>query len=635
LVAAVFRLWGLSQNDFGRQYYAAGVRSMMGDWSNFWFNAFDPTGFVSLDKPPIALWLQVLSARLLGFDGFAVLLPQVLLGLVAVLLVFGLTRRYFGSAAGLAAAAMLAATPVAIAVDRSNNLESCLIVLLLGAAWLAIRAADTGRAGLLCISMGLLGLGFNVKMGAAWALAPILVGTFVLAGGRVEFWRRTLYAAMAGIILLATSLAWVIAYDATPPNLRPYVGSTAGNSMVELTLYHNGLARFVLPTGRAGPAAELPDAAGAVESGVSDEPRRLWDDSKPGLGRLFEPVRAGQAGWWLPLAIVGLVMALAAGLAGTGQRIARAQRIAIAVLAGWTILYGALFSWAGGFFHTYYLAALAPPLCALGGIGVMRLLECWRTDVRLRLLVPASLGVTLLWQIHIVVGQVEGRPQGWVLWLVLSVAAALLTSLAILMLPFGRAAEGRSAWGLALAGLGLMALPTTAGLSVVLHRPNVAAPVATFAAYQRPVEARASVIRRRIEAGRRKLLGFLTDNHQGERFWLAVPNAAVAAPLILASGVPVMAIGGYAGTDPIVTAAELERMVRAQELRYVMLGGFQFSRRGEIVQRPLEEWVRAHGKPVDPALWRIQTTNRASSAREWAARPATSSRPRELFDLKQ
>ena len=163
-IAVLARSWQLSQNDFGRQYYAAGVRSMLDSWHNFLFNAFDPAGFVSIDKPPVAIWLQVASAKLLGFSALSILLAQVMAGLAAVLLVYVLVRKYWGGTAGTIAALSLALSPVNVAVDRSNNTESCLILVLLAGVWLGMRAAETGRLSMLCAAMAAIGIGFNVKM---------------------------------------------------------------------------------------------------------------------------------------------------------------------------------------------------------------------------------------------------------------------------------------------------------------------------------------------------------------------------------------------------------------------------------------------------------------------------------------
>src|SRR5262245_9572391 len=147
---------------------------MLVSWHNFFFNAFDPAGFLSLDKPPVALWLQVAAAKLIGFGSLAMLLPQALEGLVAIVLVYLLVRRAFGEAAGLLAALFLALTPISVAVDRSNNVDSCLVMVLLLAAWALMKAVEPGRARYLVLSMALVGVGFNVKMGAALILVPAL-----------------------------------------------------------------------------------------------------------------------------------------------------------------------------------------------------------------------------------------------------------------------------------------------------------------------------------------------------------------------------------------------------------------------------------------------------------------------------
>src|SRR6266851_7353588 len=154
-LAIALRGWRLGDGGFITPYYLAGVRSMLGNWHNFLFNAFDPAGFISLDKPPVAFWLQTASAKLLGFSVFSAVLPQALEGIAAILVLYGLVRRRFGEAAGLLAALLLALTPISVAVDRSNNTESCLVLVLLLAAWALIRAIESGRMGLLLLSAAL------------------------------------------------------------------------------------------------------------------------------------------------------------------------------------------------------------------------------------------------------------------------------------------------------------------------------------------------------------------------------------------------------------------------------------------------------------------------------------------------
>ena len=300
-VAVLARTWQLSQNDFEGSTTPRGVRSMLDSWHNFIFNAFDPAGFVSIDKPPVAIWLQAASAKLLGFSALSILLAQVIAGLAAILLVYVLVRKYWGAPAAAITALSLACSPVNVAVDRSNNTESCLILVLLAAVWLGMRAAETGRLTTFCAAMAAIGIGFNVKMGTALVLAPVLALTFSLARPGAPVTWHLGRQAIAGLVLVAVSLSWAIFFDLTPARDRPYAGSTKHNSMLELALVHNGAARFVAIS---APATDQTTPA-------STEVRQpvMTDDSPTGPRRLFRPRAAAQFAWLLPLALAGLVLA--------------------------------------------------------------------------------------------------------------------------------------------------------------------------------------------------------------------------------------------------------------------------------------------------------------------------------------
>lgn len=228
LLGAALRLWNLEQNGLGTEYYAAGVHSMQASLHHFFFLSFDPAGFVSLDKPPLAFWLQAISAKLFGFSGWSLLLPQVIEGLCAIALLHHLVARRFGRAAGLIAALCLALTPVSVAVDRSGNTDSALVLLLLLAAWALLRAIETQRLGwlLLCAVFG--GLAFNTKMLAAFVLLPGF-GIVWWLGTRLSLRQRLPQMAMTAAMLIAVSLSWAVAFDLTPSTHRPYAGSSMHN----------------------------------------------------------------------------------------------------------------------------------------------------------------------------------------------------------------------------------------------------------------------------------------------------------------------------------------------------------------------------------------------------------------------
>jgi 4-amino-4-deoxy-L-arabinose transferase-like glycosyltransferase len=626
LAAAVIRTWQLSSNGFGREYYAAAVRSMMSCLHCFLFNSFDPAGFVSLDKPPIAIWLQVLTAKLIGFSGTAMLLPQVIEGLLAIALTYLLVQRAFGRIAGIAAAAILAITPVAVAVDRSNNMESCLVVVLLGASWAAVHAAETGRIWSLILSMALLGLGFNVKMGAALALAPVLLGIFVFVSGRNALAQRIAYAAVAGVVLVVVSLSWIAIFDFTPASARPYAGSTTGNSMLELAVLHNGANRFIARA-RVDGQAQAAVATAAIAAPVDAQLRRSLINNTPvGFLRLFRPRQAGQAAWWLPLALAGAFL----GWYFTPPP-ARRQRIMIAACAGWIALYWLVFSFAGGVVHYYYLAVLAPPLAALAGIGVSRIVQCDAVDEVWRWALPTLLSITAAWQGYLVMGEVGVGGWSWVtgVW----AASAALVLLISIMLALGRVPaarqQGVATKAMILGGFAaLCVMPIACALSVVLVKPNPSIPIVDLAAYQDQEDGRMWRRGLRNSAATDKLLAYLQAQRGSERYLVAVPSSMTAAPLIIATGKPVIAMGGFAGSDPILTPKQLQGLIDTGQVRFVMIGGLRASRRRNANLEAIGEWVRAHGKPVEPELWRF---DREATRQTAGARQAT---PAELFDFR-
>ena len=206
-LAAALRFSNLNALGYSNHYYTAGVESMLQSWRNFFFVAAEPGGSVSIDKPPLGLWLQAISAAIFGVNGFGVLLPQLLAGILSVLVVYHLVRRSFGAPAGLLAALALAVTPVAVAVDRNNTMDSTLILTLLLAAWAFIKAAETTRLRFLLLGALLGGLAFNIKMLAAYLPLPAFYALYFL-GAPERLWRKTGKLVLATAVLLAVSLSW-------------------------------------------------------------------------------------------------------------------------------------------------------------------------------------------------------------------------------------------------------------------------------------------------------------------------------------------------------------------------------------------------------------------------------------------
>src|SRR5712691_9142469 len=252
LIAIFMDFFQLGKNGFG-SYYPPAVRSMMDNWHNFFFASYDPGGFVTVDKPPVGFWFQVLSAKIFGFNAVSILLPQALAGVLSVVLLYYLVRRHFGVVAGLLAALALALTPISVVTNRNITIYSTLALFLLVGAWAVIRAAETGKLRWLLLSAVIVGIGFNIKMLEAYLVVPAFGLLYLLAAPR-SIWKRIGHLALAGVVLLVISLSWVVAVDLTPASQRPYVGSTQDNSELSLALGYNGIQRL-LGGFRGGPRA--------------------------------------------------------------------------------------------------------------------------------------------------------------------------------------------------------------------------------------------------------------------------------------------------------------------------------------------------------------------------------------------
>jgi 4-amino-4-deoxy-L-arabinose transferase-like glycosyltransferase len=611
IAAAALRLWRLDEGGVVIPYYLAGVRSMLQSWHNFFFNAFDPAGFVSLDKPPVAFWLQTASAALLGFNRFAVPLPQAIAGTAAVALLYWLVRRRFGIAAGLLAALFLALTPVSVAVDRSNNTESLLVLVLLLAAWAFFTGLESGRLRWLLASAFLVGIGFNTKMLVAFGVVPAFALAYLGWSG-TPLSRRVGALAAAGGVLAVVSLSWCLVYDMTPTDRRPFVDSSTGNSMLELVVGHNFAERFVRPA-RTGTAA----TAVAPDLNAVQPPYR--DYAPAGPLRLAAPPLAAQFGWLFLLTVGGAII---------GWRREPAARATLAVWIGWALVYGIVFSAAGGLFHAYYLAVMAPAIAVLAAIGTI---ELWQLSARGRrgaLALAAAIVLTVLWQAHIVHFYLTGSLRLERIWLLPLLAAAILAAVGLAVARSPPARRCAAAAGFAL----LLTPPAAWSIATAVTEGHAGFPTARPPFLNALAEDRRGRFNEVAGAmvGDPKLIAFLEQNRAAAAFLMAAVNARLAAPLIIATGLPVMALGGFNGQAPILAPADFARLVAANQVRFALIGdGSPGLRRvfGEGGQQALTDWIRANGRPIDPALWR-------STGAAAAAMRSAESVGAELWDLR-
>ena len=579
--------------DYHTEYYTAAVDSMLKSPHNFLFASFDPGGVVSVDKPPFFLWVQSIPAAVFGTSSWAVSLPSLIAGTLAIIVLYMVIKPAFGRLAALGAALALAVLPTSIVVDSRNEPDTLLYFILLLAACCIIRAVQTGRWRWLITFAVLVGIGFNTKMLVAFLPLPAFGLYYLLAAS--HRWRHiAVRLSVAAAVLLIVSFAWVSVVALTPADERPYVGSTWDNSIWTLVFEYNGFLRFVGfgGQGRAQPSvtptpqptyayyglpppAYYPPTAGAYQppngSNYPAQPQRPPqinpDMPSTGILGLFGNPQAGQLGWLLPLGLLSLVAVLAPVFARGVYRRPKLilDRLRSSPSLSQGILWGGWFATAVVVFgladatstHSYYLVGVAIPLAAVTGIGLSMLWRSFRNRTKWLWLLPAALVGTLVYQ----------GISGWGLmgtW-AFAVSGALMAA-AVPVIGFAawrRMTGGRLAkTAVAVAAVSLVVIPLaftfTLGGRIVGPMSTLQAPSQEeqAAAQQERIYNVSSYIEQQGDAG--------------SVFDLGVVSAMEAAPYILA-GVPAVAIGGFIGNDPIFTVQSFHRMARDGELRYYLM----------------------------------------------------------------
>src|SRR5215472_10068099 len=357
-VAAVAYAWGMAGASV-EPFYGAAARSMSESWHDFFFGAFDPAGTVTVDKLPGALWLQALSLRVFGFHIWALVLPQVVEGVLTILVLYRAVRRLAGPAAGLAAAAVLAVTPITVLLSRGNVSDSLLILLLVLAADATSAALLSGSLWRLLLAGAWVGLAFQTKMVQAWLILPALAAAYLLAAPAEKLRTRFAHVALAGLVTVVVSLSWMTAVSLVPSQSRPYVDGSADDSLYTQVFDYNGAGRL---TGNwahiAGPPSPL--LADLIRS------RNLMNVEtffiKASWHRLLAGPFATDSGWLVPAAVVGVVAVL---ISRRRQGRRDPLRAAVVLWGGWWLVLAAFFS-VGRYLNSYYVAALIPGVAACG-----------------------------------------------------------------------------------------------------------------------------------------------------------------------------------------------------------------------------------------------------------------------------
>ena len=414
LLTGVLYVWGLGASGWGNAFYSAAVQAGSESWKAFFYGSSDAANSITVDKTPGALWIMALSVRVFGLSSWSILVPQALMGVATVGLLFTTVRRWYGPAAGLLAGAVSALTPVAVLMFRFNNPDALLVLLMVAGAYATVRAIENGSTKWLVLAGVFVGFGFLTKMLQALLVVPAYALAYLFAGPP-KLGRRIGQLLLAGLAVVVSAGWYIAIVELVPDSMRPYIGGSQNNSLLELTLGYNGLGRLNgEETGSVG-------GGGGAGGG-------MWGEA--GLLRMFDSSQGGQVSWLLPAALIMLVAGLMLTL-----RAARTDRLRAGLIlwGSWLVITTAVFSFMQGIFHAYYTVALAPAIGAVVGMGAVLL---WRRrgTVPAALTLAATIAVSAWWSFHLLGRSADFLP--WLRWVVLiGGVVAALGVLAALRLP--------------------------------------------------------------------------------------------------------------------------------------------------------------------------------------------------------
>jgi len=381
MVSVLLRFYQLGHDGYGCPSASGNVRSMLHSWWHFFFVAWNPAGTYMQDKPPVAYWLQTISAYFFGYHGFALMLPQAIAGLISLALLYRLIMQFDGRVAlALTSVAVMAVHPVSVLVARSNKVDVHLVMLALGTACLLAEYAKNRSSRYLFFAAITGGLAFNVKGAALAIMMPSLLALLILSSPwKPSFpWRRFVLPAT---LFVAISLGWIIAVDLTPENRRPRVMNSESNRMSELMLVHNGIARISSSSGFDPASAMKPDGSSGIPIGY-------FYGGPRGLGRIFGEFPGSMIAFLIPLVAAGIILTLT-------EAETRRRKINAAFWLPWLILGGLAFS-VSRMGSPHYLELISPPLSVMAGMALLHVLTGagWR-----RIFASAALAGSAIWLI--------------------------------------------------------------------------------------------------------------------------------------------------------------------------------------------------------------------------------------------
>ena len=621
-------LFGALHNGMANSYYAAAIQAASQDWTAWLFGSLDAANYVSVDKPPLATMVMGLSARLFGFSSFSMLLPSVLAGVGSVWLVYGAVKRQFGFTSAVIVGSVLAMTPVAALMFGFNNPDAILTLMLTASGYAFLRSME-GKRPLLWLGLAGLftGLAFNTKMLQGLMVLPAMVVVYLIFA-KPPIVTRLLHLMFAGIITTMSTLWWSVLVWLTPAGSRPWVGSTNDNNIWSLIFGYNGFGRLLGGRGGGGgPGGGTPpgdgiggttkfqtagtstqtmaDGAGMMPGGMGGGPGGGHGPGGTGFGgqtgifRIFNNDFGPNIAWLLVLALAGggLMLWILRKTPRTNR-----GRAAVIFWMLWLLIHIVIFSMTSGVIHPYYVVVMAPAVAALVGISLPFLWGAYTRRKPYAWLLSVLVGVTAA--IAVIILGYAGT-MTWLMWIVGLLGLAGMIGLLINLYAPRR-------WLQNLAIITALAACTLAPTVYTLATVNVAHTGSIPTAGPSSTAMRGS--NNESSQADSQLVQYLVEHQHGAVWLVAVASANESAAIQLTSCQPVMAVGGFNGSDTPLTLEQFKQLVKAGKVRYYTIsshsrgGGGPGGGNNEITA-----WIKQTGTVInyggsDVTLYKLSAT---------------------------
>ncbi|MFT8315704.1 MAG: glycosyltransferase family 39 protein [Clostridium sp.] len=657
ILSIVLNFVNLSIEGYANTFYAAGVKSMMMNLKNFFFASFDPSGFVTIDKPPVGFWLQTISAKIFGFSGWSIILPQAVAGVLSVLLIYYIIKKYFGTLAGLISALCLAVTPITVAAGRNNTIDNLLLITSLLACLAILKASENGKFKFLVLSLISIAIGFNIKMVEAYMVAPAVYLTYFLSS-TITFKKKIKHLILGTIILLIISLSWAIIVDLVPANNRPFVGSSTNNTVMELIVGHNGLQRVGLGSGINGNNARPQRTIRNISDNKNGFNRinrkndqsinrsngymqgqygNMRNSSNSSIIRLFSNNNmSDQIGWLLSFAIIGVLALILNGAFKFPFN--SGQKLSLILWSVWLLTEFIYFSFVRNITHTYYLTTMAPSIAALVGIGLSSMWRFYKKHKWNSWFLPIAFIINALIEIRILSYNYTSSNGYKIIILITAILSVISFIILIINNIFVHKNKINykksllvSRIAVTMAFIAILIAPTVWSFTPIFYKMNGSSPSAGLELAHNNQGRNSGV------TNDSKLINFLETNKTNEKYLVAVPSAmSYGSDLILETGDPVMTIGGFSGSDKIITVDKFKQLVDNGAIRYAIVNSGSgrnmesYGFMGNNSNNDLMNWIAQNGKIVPKSEWENSNNSQYGNFNNFFGR----SNSVELYDLK-